>query len=125
MHPKTLHLLNTLTLLTLSTAPSTLVQAVSDSTVPEPCKAICNPIVELTNTCDVDPMEGMIMRKREVTMEQAEQMESECICKNKSFDVSSVMGLCASCMGQNSDSGNKSAVQGVDFLSNFLLARGA
>lgn len=41
-------------------------------------------------------------------MDMAEMM---CICENKSFDVGKVMGLCASCMEQNSSDGTKTAVE--------------
>lgn len=75
--------------------------------VPTACKTICQPIVDLTNTCDVDPQEtDMDKAKRgKVHLRQAEEsdeaIEANCICTNKSFDVAGVMGLCASCITQN------------------------
>lgn len=126
MYPRTMNLLSTLTLLAFALLPSVFAEEVSNSTVPEECKTICNPIVQLTNTCDVDPMNGMDMdmdmKKRS---DQEELVEADCICNNTSFDVKSVMGLCASCMGQNAGSGNKTAVEGMKFFSTFMFARGA
>lgn len=75
--------------------------------VPTACKTICQPIVDLTNACDVDP-EGMDMdkaKRSKIHLRQAEEsdeaIETNCICTNKSFDVAGVMGLCTSCLTQN------------------------
>lgn len=75
--------------------------------VPAACESICESIVKLTGICDVDPNEGDAdndkrrgLRFREVE-EADEVIEANCICTNKSFDVASVMALCASCIAQN------------------------
>ncbi|RGP69229.1 mrna 3 -end-processing yth1 [Fusarium longipes] len=76
--------------------------------VPSSCKTICQPIVDLSSTCDIDPKENKTMDKRGRFLLMArskaeEAIEANCICTNKSFDVAAVMALCASCMGQNSE----------------------
>lgn len=84
-------------------------QGLTAVSVPSQCSEICRPIVELTNTCDVNMEVKMAMDM------SAEEMKAEmdCICKNTSFDVKGIMGLCASCMGQNAGSGNETAVQSM------------
>ncbi|KAG7413882.1 Protein CAP22 [Fusarium oxysporum f. sp. rapae] len=88
--------------------PVTLAEELRAADVPSACKTICQPIVDLTNTCDIDPKEadndndkGTKLRLRERS-EAEESIEANCICTNKSFDVAAVMALCASCMVQNS-----------------------
>ncbi|KAH7231978.1 hypothetical protein B0J15DRAFT_197282 [Fusarium solani] len=88
--------------------PATLAEELGAGDVPSACKTICQPIVDLTNTCDVDPNEAdkdndkrRKLRLRE-SDEADETIEANCICTNKSFDVAAVMALCASCMAQNS-----------------------
>ncbi|KAJ3455217.1 hypothetical protein MRS44_013817 [Fusarium solani] len=88
--------------------PAALAEELRADDVPSACKAICQPIVDLTNTCDVDPNEAdkdndkrRKLRLRE-SNEADEAIEANCICTNKSFDVAAVMALCASCMAQNS-----------------------
>ncbi|KAI9155616.1 Protein CAP22 [Paramyrothecium foliicola] len=75
--------------------------------VPAACATICEPIVQLTNTCDIDPQEadndGDDKRKRLRLRAEADEeaVEANCICTNRSFDVANVMALCASCITQN------------------------
>ncbi|RBR21963.1 uncharacterized protein FIESC28_04676 [Fusarium coffeatum] len=88
--------------------PFSLAEELSADDVPSACKTICQPIVELSNTCDIDPKENKIHDKRGdfflvARSKEEEAIEANCICTNKSFDVESVMALCASCMQQNSD----------------------
>lgn len=87
--------------------PATLSEELRAADVPSACTAICQPIVDLTNTCDIDPNEMDMdndnrrrLRLRQ-TGESDEAIEANCICTNKSFDVAGVMGLCASCISQN------------------------
>ncbi|EXA31376.1 hypothetical protein FOVG_17348 [Fusarium oxysporum f. sp. pisi HDV247] len=87
--------------------PVTLAEELRADDVPSACKTICQPIVDLTNTCDIDPKEAdkdnekrTKLRLRERS-EAEEGIEANCICTNKSFDVAAVMALCASCMVQN------------------------
>jgi hypothetical protein len=88
--------------------PATLAEELRADDVPSACKTICQPIVDLTNTCDIDPKEAdkdndkrIKLRLRERN-EAEESIEANCICTNKSFNVAAVMALCASCMVQNS-----------------------
>ncbi|KAG8158629.1 hypothetical protein KVR01_011751 [Diaporthe batatas] len=99
---------STILLATLAVVvPTILAEELRFDDVPTACKIICQPIVDLTNTCDVDPQEmdmdkakrgGLLLRRAE---ESDEAIEANCICTNKSFDVAGVMGLCASCIAQN------------------------
>ena len=61
--------------------------------VPAACTTICQPIVDLTSTCDVD--------NDTEKNESDDAIEATCICSNKSFNVASIAALCASCMSQN------------------------
>lgn len=84
------------------------------SDVPNACKAICGPMVTLTNTCDVNP-ETETRRRRlrhradddgaddnnAADDESDEVVEAQCICSNTSFNVRSVAALCAACISQN------------------------
>jgi cobalamin biosynthesis Mg chelatase CobN len=89
--------------------PAALAEELRAGDVPVACTTICKPIVDLTNTCDIDPNEintdddkKRKLRLRD-TEEPDEAIEANCICTNKSFDVARVMGLCASCIAQNGD----------------------
>ena len=79
--------------------------------VPSACKAMCGPIVTLTNTCDVNP-DSETKRRRlrhraddgndaAADDESDEVVEAQCICSNTSFNVRSVAALCAACISQN------------------------
>ncbi|KAM5341837.1 hypothetical protein ACJ41O_014868 [Fusarium nematophilum] len=61
--------------------------------VPSACDAICEPIVELTRTCDTD------LRGDRDRVE--DRLEAQCVCTNDSFDVGQVAALCADCIRQN------------------------
>lgn len=65
--------------------------------VPRECDAICDPIVQLTRTCDVD--------LRSDNDRDEDRLEVQCVCTNDSFDVGRVAALCADCMRQNINSG--------------------
>ncbi|KAF5575920.1 hypothetical protein FPCIR_12904 [Fusarium pseudocircinatum] len=88
--------------------PTAFAEELSADDVPTACKTICQPIVNLTNACDIDPKgpEKHSDRRRDLVIldheDADEPIEAACICTNKSFDVEGVMGLCASCMAQNS-----------------------
>ncbi|SPJ73981.1 uncharacterized protein FTOL_03711 [Fusarium torulosum] len=90
--------------------PTTRAEELLAKDVPSACKTICQPIIALTNTCDIDPKKAdnnndgdktikLRLRKKSET---EESIEANCICSNKSFDVAAVMALCAGCMAQNS-----------------------
>ena len=64
--------------------------------IPRECNTICNPLVELTRTCDVD-LRSYIDRDED-------RIEVQCVCTHDSFDVGRVAGLCADCMRQNMNS---------------------
>ncbi|SCO86433.1 uncharacterized protein FRV6_10560 [Fusarium oxysporum] len=88
--------------------PAAFSEELNADDVPTACKTICQPIVNLTNACDIDPKgpEKHSDRRRDLVIldheDDDEPIEAACICTNKSFDVEGVMGLCASCMAQNS-----------------------
>lgn len=93
-------------------APIVLAEELRANDVPSACTVICQPIVSLTNTCDIDPNEKdndkdkrQLLTNRE-EVEDDEAVEAECICKNKSFNVPTVMALCASCIAQNGQKTN-------------------
>ncbi|CAF3526897.1 unnamed protein product [Fusarium graminearum] len=88
--------------------PFSMAEELDADDVPSTCRTICQPIVDLSNACDIDPKENKTKDKRGdfllVARSKAEEaIEANCICTNKSFDVASVMALCESCMVQNSD----------------------
>lgn len=90
--------------------PAILAEELRAADVPSACTTICQPIVELTNTCDVDPNEADTdndkrrkLRLRE-TEDADEAIEANCICTNESFNVAGVMALCGSCIAQNGNS---------------------
>ncbi|KAF5564974.1 hypothetical protein FNAPI_1858 [Fusarium napiforme] len=88
--------------------PTAFAEELSADDVPTACKTICQPIVNLTNACDIDPKrpEKHSDRRRDLVIldheDADEPIEAACICTNRSFNVEGVMGLCASCMAQNS-----------------------
>ncbi|KAF2708619.1 hypothetical protein K504DRAFT_534223 [Pleomassaria siparia CBS 279.74] len=89
-------------------------QALTAVSIPSQCMDICAPIRELTGTCDINMAMEMTMDMKSTEM----KAEMDCICNNKSFNVKDIMGLCASCMGMNAGSGNKTTVQNVDMMLN-------
>jgi hypothetical protein len=76
--------------------------------VPNACSTICQPIVQLTSICDVDPRQTEDSNGEnggdDNVPETDEAVESQCICTNTSFDVASIAALCASCIQQNANS---------------------
>lgn len=65
--------------------------------VPQRCRAICEPVANLTRTCDVDDA---------MSDEEEDLLERQCICTNDSFDVANRTALCASCVDQDRNSTN-------------------
>lgn len=64
--------------------------------ISQTCQAICRPIRELSDICDVDGDQvGGKATEDSLTL--------QCICTNTSFDVGSVAAECQSCMQQNPD----------------------
>lgn len=62
--------------------------------VPAQCVQVCDPIRTLVSQCNVD--DDLVGGDA-----QEDNLERQCVCTNKTFDVASVAGLCASCMEQN------------------------
>lgn len=63
--------------------------------VPDQCSSICQPVVNLTSTCDAGGNSSIDARHKEL-------LEKQCICLNDSFDVANRTALCASCINQDS-----------------------
>ncbi|KAF1954291.1 hypothetical protein CC80DRAFT_493806 [Byssothecium circinans] len=132
MHSQALHFLNTLTVIALSATSITAMGPMPSSSVPGECQTVCDPIVKLMATCDMKPMRrdsanDPSLSRRESPSDQGMKMDSDCICKNTSFDVKSMTGMCASCMGQNQKTADKMAMEGMaseGFLDTFMLAQG-
>ncbi|KAM0237461.1 hypothetical protein ACHAP5_009012 [Fusarium lateritium] len=61
--------------------------------IPRECDTICDPIVQLSRTCDTD-LRGD--RDRE-----EDRLEVQCVCTNDSFNVGRIAALCADCIHQN------------------------
>ncbi|KAH7129411.1 hypothetical protein B0J13DRAFT_611186 [Dactylonectria estremocensis] len=84
----------------LAVAPLLLAVARADlqldnDDVPNACKAICKPIVTLTQACEVD------LSGSDDTDRNENRLEAQCICTNDSFDVANIAALCADCMRQS------------------------
>lgn len=96
--------------------------------VPQACMTICDPLVTLTNTCDINSHSGGPRTRRRraqllhlrrddhgddddehgsghVDDDADDAAERECICRNTSFDVPKVAALCAACLMQNVPAG--------------------
>ncbi|KAH7122948.1 hypothetical protein EDB81DRAFT_872576 [Dactylonectria macrodidyma] len=89
----------------LAVAPLLLAVAHADlqldnDDVPNACKAICKPIVTLTQACEVD------LSGSDDTDRNENRLEAQCVCTNDSFDVANIAGLCADCMRQNNNDNN-------------------
>ncbi|KAF1981412.1 hypothetical protein K402DRAFT_408485 [Aulographum hederae CBS 113979] len=67
------------------------------SSVAPACMDICMPMVQLTEECDPNMM---IMGK------EGGAANVDCVCKNESFDVAVIGGLCSSCLMMNGKGGN-------------------
>ncbi|KAK7423816.1 hypothetical protein QQZ08_008859 [Neonectria magnoliae] len=63
--------------------------------VPNACRDICQPIVTLTQRCEVD------LRGDDDTDRNENRLEAQCVCTNDSFDVASIAALCHDCVRQN------------------------
>jgi len=92
-------------------------QSLTAVSVPSLCSDICGPIVKLTSICDVNVEVSM---PTDMNMDEM-KAEMDCICNNKSFDVKSIMGLCASCMEQNAGSSDKTAINSEIIVSSSSL----
>ncbi|ESU14009.1 hypothetical protein FGSG_07714 [Fusarium graminearum PH-1] len=71
--------------------PFSMAEELDADDVPSTCRTICQPIVDLSNACDIDPKENKTKDKRGdfllVARSKAEEaIEANCICTNKSFD---------------------------------------
>ncbi len=66
--------------------------------VPNSCKAICKPIGELSDKCDVD--------LRSDNDADEHHLQNQCICTNQSFDVAKIAAMCADCMHQSQQNNN-------------------
>ncbi|KAF5139252.1 Protein CAP22 [Metarhizium anisopliae] len=90
-------------------APVVIAEELRAKDVPPACAVICQPIVSLTNTCEIntdgkddddDMGKRQLLEARDAD-DPDDRIEAECICKNRSFNVPTVMALCASCIAQN------------------------
>ncbi|SPO03258.1 uncharacterized protein DNG_05940 [Cephalotrichum gorgonifer] len=80
--------------------------------VPSHCSSVCDPVVTLTNICNVNSTR--VNGTTEILLEK------QCICTNRSFDVGNRTALCASCMDQNSlDQGDKEDMSSIMSACNF------
>lgn len=128
-----MHPFRAIVLLSLTSLPAAFTQDTTSSTVPDACKDICDPVVQLATACNMDAMGGMgtasnrngwQIAKRNDEQDAEAQFKADCVCNNRSFDVGAVMGLCASCMGQQDGQTSQRSITEVGFLSNFVLAQG-
>lgn len=69
----------------------------STNEVPLACRDVCAQIVELTGRCD---------REHDNDNNDNDAAEIACVCQNTTFQTSSVMALCASCINQNTPTNN-------------------
>ncbi|KAM7197472.1 hypothetical protein V8F20_006617 [Naviculisporaceae sp. PSN 640] len=93
--------------------------------IPTACTTICDPLVNLTNICDINSHAGgsghtrrsLMFNSRDdhgddddehgsdagghVDTDADDAAERDCICRNTSFDVPKVAALCAACLTQN------------------------
>ncbi|CAI6230435.1 unnamed protein product [Periconia digitata] len=123
MHPEALHLLNTLTLLSLTINEQDIPESSPSSSPPLPsqCQTICSPVVELMSECAIDKSKTpTLKRRKDSAISESTDLKYGCICENKSFDVKAVSGLCASCLSQNSGGGGEKT---TDFFGNFMFDR--
>jgi len=96
-HPSTMYFpIHVFVLLTTTIlAPSILAQDFGSSDVPNTCRNMCQPVVDLSSLCLVS--NGTNLNSSE------EKAEDNCICDNHSFDVAAVAPLCANCISQNNN----------------------
>ncbi|KAF2659592.1 hypothetical protein K491DRAFT_675562 [Lophiostoma macrostomum CBS 122681] len=72
-----------------------------------------NPMAEMAAGTDG----AITMNPASKKLKRQDMMAQEmCVCENKSFNVASIMGLCASCMSMKAGSGDNTAVKNVDAL---------
>ncbi|EFQ31345.1 hypothetical protein CGRA01v4_10656 [Colletotrichum graminicola] len=62
--------------------------------IPAQCGAVCRPIYDLGQACEVD--DDLV--RDDLT---EDRLEAQCFCTNNSINVSQYAALCASCMEQN------------------------
>ncbi|KAF7557307.1 hypothetical protein G7Z17_g838 [Cylindrodendrum hubeiense] len=67
--------------------------------VPDACKAICKPIMTLTDICEIDQSGSNNSDGKKNRLNNS--LEAQCICTNDSFDVDNIAALCADCIRQN------------------------
>ncbi|KAK3896796.1 hypothetical protein C8A05DRAFT_48321 [Staphylotrichum tortipilum] len=96
-----MHTTTSTTLFLAAVASLTHAEELKASGVPNACKAICGPIVTLTNTCDVNPDTETRRRARALRRRADNEEDAAADDDNTSFNVRSVAALCAACMSQN------------------------
>ncbi|QDS70136.1 hypothetical protein FKW77_005689 [Venturia effusa] len=89
---------STISSLVIAFATSSLAMGLSDGDVPAICKSVCRPLIQLSSTC-TSSTGGLT------------SAESDCICKNTSFNVKEIGSNCAICITQsNAGSSDLSSV---------------
>lgn len=86
--------------------------------IPQQCRSICQPVTNLTQTCNVSNSTGT------ATMSNRTQdlLERQCVCTNESFDVANRTSLCAGCIDQtaNNSTGSSNSTGQMGKCSTFL-----
>ena len=70
----------------------------NETDVPQQCRSICQPVANLTQTCNLSNGTGTVSMSNRT----ADLLERQCVCTNESFDVANRTSLCAGCLEQNS-----------------------
>lgn len=98
---------STLLALLLAVLPAMVMSDIrlNSTDVPQQCRSICQPVTNLTMTCNVsNETESLSMSNR-----TADLLERQCVCTNESFDVANRTSLCAGCIDQSVQNGTSTS----------------
>ncbi|KAK1672121.1 hypothetical protein BDP55DRAFT_718467 [Colletotrichum godetiae] len=102
----------------LSLAAAAVVHAdlrINQNDIPQDCSAICRPVRDLGNICTVNFVPGQGNNNSD---QLQDELDSQCVCTNNSFDLKNLAGQCNACMIEKVPSDQQRSLEGIQSIMN-------
>ncbi|KAF4776891.1 hypothetical protein HER10_EVM0009727 [Colletotrichum scovillei] len=102
----------------LSLATAAVVHAdlrINNNDIPQDCSAICRPVRDLGNICTVNFVPGQGNNNSD---QLQDELDSQCVCTNNSFDLKNLAGQCNACMIEKVPSDQQRSLEGIQSIMN-------
>ncbi|KAK1704007.1 hypothetical protein BDP67DRAFT_419113 [Colletotrichum lupini] len=102
----------------LSLAAAAVVHAdlrLNTNDIPQDCTAICRPVRDLGNICTVNFVPGQGNNNSD---QLQDELDSQCVCTNNSFDLKNLAGQCNACMIEKVPSDQQRSLEGIQSIMN-------